>query len=144
MINSEGLGCVPTGRCVDVLTCRDSECDCICRVFKEINKLRPSSCALIQYDPCPSVKRTLNTARNLGEGCTQRTGRVRTQGKWLAASQGASPRQSQPQPHYDRGCPASGAARKQMSIVQPSEDMLFCHGSPSKLIHKHYIECQTT
>ena len=52
--------------------------------------------------------------------------------------------ENQPQPHYDLGCPASGAVRKQMSAIQASEDVRFCHGSPSKLIYKHYIECQST
>ena len=114
------------------------------RVFKEINKLRPLSCALIQYNSCACKKRKLNTERNPRNGCTQRKGQVRTQRKSLSASQGASPWENQPQPHHDLGCPASGAVRKQMSAIQASEDMRFCHGSPSKLIHKHYIEGQTT
>ena len=78
------------------------------------------------------------------EGCTQRKGQVRTQRKPLSASQGGSPWENQPQPHYDLGCPASGAIRKQMSAIQASGDVRFCHGSPSKLIYKHYIEGQTT
>ena len=114
------------------------------RVFKEVNKLRPLSCALIQYDSCPCKKRKLNTERNPRDGCTQRKGQVRTQRKWSSASQGASPRETQAQPNYDLGCPASGAVRKQMSAIQASGDTLFGHGSPSKLIYKHYIECQTT
>ena len=69
---------------------------------------------------------------------------MRTQRKSLSASQGASPWENQPQPHHDLGCPASGAVRKQMSAIQASGDVGFCHGSPRKLIYKHYIECQTT
>lgn len=49
-----------------------------------------------------------------------------------------------PQAHCGLGCPASGAARKQMSALQASGDALFCHGSPSKLINKRYIESQST
>lgn len=31
-----------------------------------------------------------------------------------------------------------------MSALQASGDALFCHGSPSKLINKRYIESQST
>ena len=114
------------------------------RVFKETNNLRPVSCALIHYDSCPCKKRKLNTERNPRDGCPQRKDEVRTQRMWFSASQGASPLEDQPQPHYDLGCPASGAARKQMSAIRASGDTLFGHGSPSILIYKHYIECQAT
>ena len=69
---------------------------------------------------------------------------MRTQRKALSASQGASPWENQPQAHHGLGCPASGAARKQMSALQASGDALFCHGSPSTLINKRYIESQST
>ena len=89
-------------------------------------------------------EKEIEPERNPRDGCTQRMGQVRTQRKWSSASQGASPRETQAQPHYDLGCPASGAVRKQMSVVQASRDMLFCYGSPRKLIYKHYTEFQTT
>ena len=112
-------------------------------VFKEINKLRPLSCALIQCDSCPCKKRKLTQKETPGRVHTEE-GRVRTQRKSLAASQGAGPWENHPHPHHDLGCPASGAVRKQMSAIQASGDVRFCHGSPSKLIYKHYIEGQTT
>ena len=69
---------------------------------------------------------------------------MRTQRKALSTSQGASPWENQPQAHHGLGCPASGAARKQMSALQASGDALFCHGSPSTLINKRHTESQST
>lgn len=67
-----------------------------------------------------------------------------TQRKALSARQGARPWENQLQAHYGLGCPASGAARKQMSALQASGDALFCHGSPSTLTNEHCIESQST
>ena len=113
------------------------------RVFKEMNILRPLSCALIQCDSCPCKKRKLTQKDTPGRVHTEE-GQVRTQRKSLSASQGAGPWENHPHPHHDLGCPASGAVRKQMSAIRASRDVRFCHGSPSKLIYKHYIEGQTT
>lgn len=51
---------------------------------------------------------------------------------------------NQPQAHYGLGCPASGAARKQMSALQTSGDALFLSWYLSKLINQRYIESQST
>ena len=115
---------------------------CLQTVSKEINKWRPLSCALIEYDSCPCKKRKLNIERNPRNGCTQ------GKGKWDpekgVVCKWASPWVNQPQANYGLGCPASGAARKQMSALQASGDALFCHGSPSTLINEHCIESQRT
>ena len=70
-------------------------------------------------------------------------GASEAQRKALSARQGARPGENQPQAHYGLGCPASGAARKQMSALQASGDALFCHGSPSTLINEHHTESQS-
>lgn len=71
-------------------------------------------------------------------------GASEAQRKALSAHQGARPGENQPQAHHGLGCPASGAARKQMSALQASGDALFCHGSPSTLINEHHTESQST
>ena len=76
LINSGVLGCVPQ---VDVLTLEPAGTQNVTvsadLVSKEINKWRPLSCALIEYDSCPCKKRKLNTERNPRNGCTQGRGK---------------------------------------------------------------------
>ena len=91
--------------------------------------------ALYQYDWCPYKRSRLGHRKH-----TQKDSHVTTQreGSRLQAKERGL-RRNWTCSHLDLALPASRSVRKLISVVKATQSVVFCYGSPSKLIYLGYI-----